>query len=161
MLRVYAFAIAAALATVSAYGEPPEWAGKGKGHDKSAWHDKGKGKGHDRDADDASRGRGRHFAEDHRAIVHDYYGERFRGGHCPPGLAKKNNGCMPPGQAKKWRIGRPLPRDVVYYKVPRDLAVKIGPPPTGYEYVRVAADILMISMGNRMVVDAIPNLGRR
>jgi len=22
-------------------------------------------------------------------------------GHCPPGLAKKNNGCLPPGQAKK------------------------------------------------------------
>jgi hypothetical protein len=23
------------------------------------------------------------------------------GGGCPPGLAKKNNGCMPPGQARK------------------------------------------------------------
>ena len=23
------------------------------------------------------------------------------GGGCPPGLAKKNNGCLPPGQAKK------------------------------------------------------------
>jgi hypothetical protein len=22
--------------------------------------------------------------------------------HCPPGLAKKDNGCMPPGQAKKY-----------------------------------------------------------
>ena len=28
-------------------------------------------------------------------------------GGCPPGLAKKNNGCMPPGQAKKL-IGQPL-----------------------------------------------------
>jgi hypothetical protein len=33
------------------------------------------------------------------------------GGGCPPGLAKKHNGCMPPGQAKKlyrgerWRNG--------------------------------------------------------
>ena len=26
--------------------------------------------------------------------------DRFRNG-CPPGLAKKNNGCLPPGQAKK------------------------------------------------------------
>jgi hypothetical protein len=26
------------------------------------------------------------------------------GGGCPPGLAKKNNGCLPPGQAKK--LGR-------------------------------------------------------
>ena len=27
---------------------------------------------------------------------------------CPPGLAKKNNGCMPPGQLKD-RVGNPLP----------------------------------------------------
>ena len=26
--------------------------------------------------------------------------------HCPPGLAKKNNGCNPPGQAKhRYRVG--------------------------------------------------------
>jgi len=25
----------------------------------------------------------------------------YRAGGCPPGLAKKNNGCLPPGQAKK------------------------------------------------------------
>ena len=24
----------------------------------------------------------------------------YRGGGCPPGLAKKNNGCLPPGHAK-------------------------------------------------------------
>ena len=42
------------------------------------------------------------------------YAERGGGygiGGCPPGLAKKHNGCMPPGQAKKlnrgqrWRSG--------------------------------------------------------
>src|SRR5690348_4377737 len=28
-------------------------------------------------------------------------------GGCPPGLAKKHNGCMPPGQAKKlFRVGQ-------------------------------------------------------
>ena len=27
-------------------------------------------------------------------------------GGCPPGLAKKNNGCMPPGQAKKLNVGQ-------------------------------------------------------
>jgi hypothetical protein len=30
---------------------------------------------------------------------------------CPPGLAMKNNGCMPPGQLKKQSIGRLLPVD--------------------------------------------------
>ncbi len=32
----------------------------------------------------------------------------------PPGLAKKNNGCLPPGQAKKrYQVGQPLPRRVL------------------------------------------------
>jgi hypothetical protein len=25
--------------------------------------------------------------------------------HCPPGLAKKNPPCVPPGQAKSWSVG--------------------------------------------------------
>ena len=47
--------------------------------------------------------RGDRFAEE---------GRRFGGleGGCPPGLAKKGNGCMPPGQAKKaFRVGELLP----------------------------------------------------
>jgi len=75
-------------------------------------------------------------------------------------LAKKHNGCMPPGQAKKWQLGRPLPRDVVYYAVPQALVVQIGPPPSGYRYVRVATDILLLAVGTGMVVDAIQDLGR-
>jgi hypothetical protein len=31
----------------------------------------------------------------------------YGAGGCPPGLAKKHNGCMPPGQAKKmFRVGQ-------------------------------------------------------
>jgi Ni/Co efflux regulator RcnB len=66
---------------------------------------------------------------------------------------------MPPGQAKKWRIGQPLPRDVVFYDLPPKLVLEIGVPPSGYRYVRVAADILMIVEGTGMVVDAINDLG--
>ena len=84
----------------------------------------------------------------------------MRRGHCPPGLAKKRNGCMPPGQAKKWEVGRRLPPDVIYYQVPQPLVTQIGTPPPGYRYVRVASDILMIAVGSGMVVDAIRNLGR-
>jgi hypothetical protein len=59
---------------------------------------------------------------------HGYDSERGVGygvGGCPPGLAKKHNGCMPPGQAKKlyrgqrWRSGygnyyayRSIPYDI-------------------------------------------------
>jgi Ni/Co efflux regulator RcnB len=102
----------------------------------------------------------RHFSDrDHQAI-HAYYGAAAeRGGHCPPGLAKKHNGCMPPGQARKWALGHPLPPDVVYYTLPPALVVQLTPPPTGYRYVRVASDILMIAAGTGLVVDAIQDLG--
>ncbi len=104
---------------------------------------------------------GEYFNERHRTVTHEYYGTQFRKGHCPPGLAKKNNGCMPPGQAKKWAVGRPLPRDVVYYEVPQALVVKLERPSSGYRYVRVATDILLIAIGTGMVVDAIQDIGRQ
>ncbi|TAK52031.1 MAG: hypothetical protein EPO27_01935, partial [Betaproteobacteria bacterium] len=90
----------------------------------------------------------------------EHYGEQFRGSRCPPGLAKKHNGCMPPGQAKKWQMGRALPSGVIYYEVPQQLVVQIGLPPPGHRYVRVAGDILMIAIGTGLVVDAIQDLGR-
>lgn len=67
---------------------------------------------------------------------------------------------MPPEQAKKWHKGRPLPREVVYHDLPPGVVVQIGIPPSGYKYVRVAADILLIAIGTGMVVDAIEDLGR-
>ncbi|HUH59990.1 MAG TPA: RcnB family protein [Candidimonas sp.] len=93
-----------------------------------------------------------------RAYLHDYYRGEFTRGNCPPGLAKKNNGCMPPGQAKKWRKGYPLDRDVVYYDLPSSVLIELGQPPRGYKYVRVAADILMIAIGSGMVIDAVADL---
>ena len=36
-------------------------------------------------------------------------GYRHDGYRCPPGLTKKHNGCMPPGQARKWAQGSRLP----------------------------------------------------
>jgi Ni/Co efflux regulator RcnB len=58
-------------------------------------------------------------------------------------------------------MGRPLPREVVYYEVPPALVVKLPQPHPGQRYVRVATDILLISVGSGMVIDAINDLGRR
>lgn len=99
-----------------------------------------------------------YFNDQHRTIVHHYYVEEFDHGHCPPGLRKKHNGCMPPGLAKQWRLGEPLARDVVYYDLPPAIVVQLGPPPIGHRYVRVASDILLIAVGTGMVLDAIADL---
>lgn len=99
------------------------------------------------------------FQPDKRIVVRDYYAGAYRSGRCPPGLAKKHNGCQPPGQAKRWAVGRPLPRDVIYYDLPDALIIQLGLPPTSHRYVRIGADILMIAIGTGMVVDAIEDLG--
>ena len=107
------------------------------------------------------RGGDRHFGDSDHDRVRAYYADEARGGHCPPGLAKKHNGCLPPGQARKWAVGRPLPHDVTYYALPPALVVQLTPPPPGYRYVRIAGDVLMIAAGTGIVVDAILDLGGR
>lgn len=52
-------------------------------------------------------------------------------GGCPPGLAKKHNGCMPPGQAKKlYRVGQRFPLSYgqrwSYNQIPDDLQRQYG-----------------------------------
>lgn len=122
-----------------------------------------KGRGHDRGGE-ASESRSDvsvtvRFGDDDRRAVSEYY-DAQGGGKCPPGLAKKNNGCMPPGQAKKWEKGHRLPPDIVYHEVPRDLVLRLPPLPVNQRYVRVAGDILLIAAGTGMILDAIENLGR-
>ena len=96
-----------------------------------------------------------------RDAVYGYYRTQYSAGNCPPGLAKKNNGCLPPGQAKKmWAVGQPLPRDVYYEPLPPDLLGRLSPAPAGYQYVRVASDVLMLLVGTRMVVASLADLSR-
>lgn len=161
-----ALVIGAFLAAGPVLAEKPSWAGKGgkdqRSEQKGERRDDGGKPGRDRDR--ASSAQRSHFEDQHRVAVRQYfgehYGEQYRGRRCPPGLAKKQNGCMPPGQAKKWQLGRPLPSNVIYYAVPQPLVVQIGLPPSGHRYVRVAGDILMIAIGTGLVVDAIQDLGR-
>ncbi len=57
---------------------------------------------------------GRYFINDpQRVVIRNYYDNEYKMGHCPPGLVKKDNSCLPPGQAKKWVIGSRLPRNVL------------------------------------------------
>ena len=94
-----------------------------------------------------------------RAVVYQYYRTEYSAGRCPPGLAKKGNGCLPPGQAKKlWVIGQPLPPAVVYQPVPPVVVQQLAPVPPGYEYVRVEDDVLLMDMTNRMVADVVTDL---
>ena len=161
-----ALVIGGILAAGPVMAEKPSWAGAGKGGKDERMDRRVEQRGERRDdgvpsrRDRPSNARRSHFEDRHRADVREYYAEQFRAGRCPPGLAKKHNGCMPPGQAKKWQLGRPLPPEMIYYDVPPSLVLQIGVPPSGHRYVRVATDILMIAVGTGLVVDAIRDLGR-
>ncbi|MFA6312675.1 MAG: hypothetical protein WCV99_13615 [Sterolibacterium sp.] len=163
--RALVLAIAGLLVCTSALAAKPDWAGEGKGRggnqERGGQRGPDRERGEGRSVEQARHGdRAEHFGDPHRSAVREYYGRHYQSGRCPPGLAKKHNGCMPPGQAKKWTMGRPLPREIIYYEVPRPLVLQLGQPPAGYRYVRVAGDILMIAVGSAMVVDAIQDLGR-
>lgn len=69
--------------------------------------------------EERAREENRRFRDEDRRFASERDDRDFRDGDrrfagagefCPPGLAKKNNGCMPPGQAKKaYGIGERLP----------------------------------------------------
>jgi len=138
----------------------PSWADSGNGRKSEHTDQRVEQRSERNQRENRSREHNRHFDDRHRVMVRDYYEEEFRHGRCPYGLAKKHNGCMPRGQARKWRMGRPLPREVIFYNLPERVVVELGPPLSGYRYVRVASDILLIAAGTGMVIDAIEDLGR-
>jgi len=157
---VVALAVAAALGlghAAPAFAGKPDGAGNGNGKSQQAKKGKKSGEG---DRVSWQSKSGRYFGDHDRDVVRSYYSNEFhKGKGCPPGLAKKNNGCMPPGLAKKWRYGQPLPRDVVWYELPRELVIRWPAPPLDHRYVRVASDILLIAVGTGLAVDAIQDLG--
>lgn len=168
--RTLILAAALALVSLPTLAEKPQWVEGGK-HDKQQHKQKQKHERDDRREGSAPVARqqssplsidiqiGGYFREPQRALVRDYYEPRMKAGKCPPGLKKKNNGCQPPGQAKAWRRGQALPAAVVYYPVPSAVQVRLGVPPAGHKFVRVASDILLIAIGTSLVVDAIEDLG--
>ena len=154
------------LATMAggAFADKPDWANDGRHKERNEHWKSDRDHAQERQGD---RTDGRHrgpdefrFGNDDRRIVRAYYGDEARKGRCPPGLTKKHNGCQPPGQAKKWRRGYPLPPDLRYDELPYELRIRLPAPPPNYRYVQVAGDILLIAVGSRTVVDAIEDILR-
>ena len=99
------------------------------------------------------------FGGDDREAARAYFAKKYGRGNCPPGLAKKNNGCLPPGHAKKrYVVGRTLAREVTSVEAPAELVVSLKPCPPGYKYVVVDGDLVKLAVGTMLVVDAIDGL---
>jgi Ni/Co efflux regulator RcnB len=102
---------------------------------------------------------GTYFNDQQRSAAREYYVQNYSNGKkCPPGLAKKNNGCMPPGQARNWTVGQPIPRGVTTYAVPQRVIAQLPPAPYGYRYTRIDGDIVLVQQQNNLIVDIIQGL---
>ncbi|RYG11886.1 MAG: DUF1236 domain-containing protein [Burkholderiales bacterium] len=140
----------------------------GKGHGKPKHAHQHEAKAHKKDAkarqhaDKRQREDirpGTYFNDQQRVSVRDYYNQAYvTTRKCPPGLAKKNNGCMPPGQARNWQVGQTIPRGVTVYAVPQPVIRQLPPAPYGYRYARLGGDIVLVQQQNNLIVDLIQGL---
>jgi Ni/Co efflux regulator RcnB len=175
MRFILALVFAGIWSTGTAFADKPGWAGDKKrvnysgqetrenhrGEEKRKTHSDDRTPVHG-SYDERSRNgdqKSGYFSEHKKKFVRQYYSDQFRKGHCPPGLLKKGNGCLPPGHAKMWKKGQPLPREVIFHDLPPSILGQLGPPPPMHRFVRVAQDILLISSGTGMVLDAFENIG--
>ena len=82
------------------------------------------------------------------------------GGHCPPGLEKKKNGCMPPGQFKKFHYrGGYLPvGDYDYILNPFDY----GLPRLrrGEGYVQIGESFIKVNRETYEIINLFDAIGR-
>jgi hypothetical protein len=89
--------------------------------------------------DKAHGGHGKgHAAQGHGKVDKGLWALGPRG-NCPPGLAKKGNGCLPPGQAKKlYNVGQRYDRNLgnvwSYNQIPSELRNRYGFEPDGRYY---------------------------
>ena len=159
------------IASGSAYAEKPEKGNGNQGKNKEQSEQRGqkenrKGGGNEkgnrvdwgRDSGQGGVSVSFNFGGAETRIVRDYYGGQVAKGKCPPGLAKKGNGCQPPGQAKQWQKGRALGSDVRYYDIPNELRIRLPAPPLNHKYVQLGTDLLLIAVGTAIVVDAIDGI---
>lgn len=72
---------------------------------------------------------------------------------CPPGLAKKAVPCVPPGQAKKWIIGQPLPANTAWYEIRDWDRYGLPEPRDGNRYIMIDSEVLLVAIATGIVLD--------
>lgn len=126
----------------SAIAKPDHAEGNGKSHKSSKHYEKKHEHKHDHKIV---------FKSDELVVIRERLSPYYQK-QCPPGLAKKHNGCLPPGQAKKYRVGRIYTG--AFWDVPEDVLELLPAAPHGSRYIWVDRDILLISEATKKIIDA-------
>jgi hypothetical protein len=128
-LRASAIAIlSVALTTTMAAAEE-----HGHGHDK-----------HDRDDDDR-------YSDHDREQARDWYRGHYS--NLPPGLAKRDR--LPPGLEKQLVVRGTLPPGLQkkMQPCPRDLEMRLPPPPPNYAHVVIGGNLVLLNRANFQIAD--------
>jgi hypothetical protein len=170
---LFGAAAAALLAGAISYAtpslaDPPSWS-HGQGHEEMAadrdddsrdddhrhWsrQDESEHEHHHHHHHDHDHGRDFRLEEHDRVVIREYIGHHHDK-WCPPGLAKKGNNCMPPGQAR-YRVGEVIPTTVHYEVVPTTVYRSWTPLPPQDVYVRTGSDVYVMDKNTRTIVDAV------
>lgn len=142
---------ALALPAAAAHAKNNKGHGHGKKDDVIIWNDDG-GKEKGNKKGKGNKG-GKHTSSKDVDILRGYVIGQYKR-NCPPGLAKKNPPCVPPGQAKKHKVGSILPEGG-FSLVPKDIVSLLTPPPPNGKYVHVDKNVYLINQGTRKVLEAI------
>jgi Ni/Co efflux regulator RcnB len=119
---------------------------------------------------------GKHVPPGHAKVHHDYRGAPHR--HVMPGPRKRVVvfsrsehalvrqyfirhpvawSALPPGIAKNYARGKPLPPGIAKKVLPWGLASRL-PPRVGYRYYQVGRDVVLIDTATLLVVDIMLNV---
>jgi hypothetical protein len=140
-LRWWIYACAVAMFTLSGWAIADDEHGHGNGHGKG--HAKHQGKEADHD---------RHYYSDHdRDAMRGWY--REHDGHLPPGLAKRDR--LPPGLERQLQVRGTLPPGLRKKMVPcpRELEVRLPPPPPGCAHVVIGGNVVLMNRSSYLVLD--------
>ena len=124
--------------------------GQGNGNGKSKGHEKHE----DSKASKNQEKREKHQYKDHdREVARGWYVEHQ--GHLPPGLAKRDQ--LPPGLQRQLIVRGTLPPGLQarVQPVPRDLEVRLAPPPPECAHVFIGGNIVLLNRHTNVVVDVV------
>ena len=96
------------------------------------------------------------FVDGDRTVVRTYWDKTYGTDGCPPGYDRRDDTCWRKGMTKRsYVVGQPLASTIVYEEVPNVLVTRMTPAPTGYRYVTVDGDVLLMNTASRLISDAI------
>ena len=92
------------------------------------------------------------FVESDKAAIRDYFRRASSGASgLPPGLAKRQQ--LPPGLQKQVREKGTLPPGLQKRLLPGELEGRLSRLPPGYERVIVGADVVIVEIATRVILD--------